>query len=187
MQNSRRDVWVAGALVVTLGAFSGCSKAQHAAPTGAHAGRPAVSKGSGGTAFDLADMVSAVSLGKAPTDIDLKFALRERPAVGEPVDIDIALIPGHELEQIYATFNATDGLEISKGGTMPKVAHPEPGAPISHTLTIVPQRDGIFYVGATVLADSPTSSVTYGFSIPIIAGAGITTAAGAGPPAAKPR
>lgn len=164
-----------------LAALSSCGKAQHAAPGGAHAARPAVHKGSGGTPFDLADMVGAVSLGKASPDIDLKFALKERPAVGEPVDIDVALIPGHELDQVYATFSATDGLEIRKGGTMPKVEHPEPGAPIPHTVTIVPQRDGIFYIRAIVLADSAANSVTHSFSIPVIAGAA------ASPPAARPQ
>jgi hypothetical protein len=188
MQISRRDAWVAGALVVMLAALSSCSKAQHAVPSGGHAARPAVNKGSGGTAFDLADMVSAVSLGNASPDIDLKFSLRERPAVGEPVDVDVALIPGHELDQVYATFSATDGLEIRKGGTMPKVEHPEAGAPIPHMVTIVPQRDGIFYISATVLADSATNSVTHSFSIPVIAGAGITAAgAAASAPAVRPQ
>ena len=174
-----------------LAALSSCSKAQHAAPSGAHAARPAVNKGSGGTAFDLADMVSAVSSGKAPTAIDLKFALRERPVVGEPVDIDIALIPAQDIERVYATFNATDGLEISKGGRTPQMEHPEIGAPISHTVTIVPQRDGIFFVNATVLADLEANSITHTFSIPVIAGAGISAAGASGaaapPPAARPQ
>jgi len=150
-----------------------------------------VNKGSVGTALELADMVSAVSSGKAPTEVALKFALRERPVIGEPVDIDLALIPEHELEQVYATFNATDGLEIIKGGRMSQIEHPEPGAPVSHTLTIVPKREGIFYVSATVLADSATNSTTHNFAIPVIAGAGISApvASGAGgpPPAARPQ
>ena len=67
---------------------------------------------------------------------------------------------------------------------MPQIEHPEPGAPISHTVTIVPQRDGIFFVSATVLADSPTNSVSHLFSIPVIAGAGISApvASGRAPP-----
>jgi hypothetical protein len=172
-------VW---ASIVMLAAISGCDRAAHpAAARGApHVGGPALSKGSDGTAFDLADMVSAVSAGKGPTDIDLKFTLRDRPVVGEPVDIDVAVIPAHELDQIYATFSSADGLEITKGGRMPQIQRPEPGAPVSHTITIVPRRDGIFSVSATVLADSPTESTTHNFSIPIIAGTGITA------PVAKP-
>jgi hypothetical protein len=184
-----RDPWVAGALCVALAALSSCSKAEHSARGGAHATRPAVKKGSDARALELADMVSAVSAGKTSTDIDLRFALRERPLVGEPVDIDVALVPGLELDQIYATFSASDGLEVTKGGRMPQIEHPEPHAPISHTVTIVPQRDGIFFVSATVLADSPTNSVSHLFSIPVIAGAGIAApvASGRAPPvAARP-
>jgi hypothetical protein len=177
-----RDPWVAGALFVMLAAALGsCSKAEHATVGGAHATRPAVKKASAGSALDLRDMVSAVSSGKASPEIDLKFALRERPVVGEPVDIDVAVIPGHDLDQIYATFSAADGLEVTQGGRMAQMEHPEAGAPISHTVTIVPQRDGIFFVTATVLADSPTNSVTHLFSIPVIAGAGIAGRGASGP------
>jgi hypothetical protein len=187
MQISRRNSSVAGAVVVVLVALSACSKADHAAaPTSAHAGRPAVNKGSGGSALDLADMVSAVSSGKAPTEIDVKFALRERPAVGEPVDLDIAVVPARELDQVYATFNSADGLEITKGSKMPQIEHPETGAPISHTVTIIPRRDGIFFVSATVLADSPTASTTHSFSIPVIAGAGIAAPVASGGDAPQP-
>jgi hypothetical protein len=189
MHISSRDPWVAGALFIALAALSSCSKAEHTAGGGAHATRPAVNKGSDARALELADMVSAVGAGKASTDIDLRFALRERPLVGEPVDIDVALVPGRDLDQLYATFSASDGLEVTKGGRMPQIEHPEPGAPISHTVTIVPQRDGIFVVSATVLADSPTNSVSHLFSIPVIAGAGISVpvASGRAPPvAARP-
>jgi hypothetical protein len=192
MQVSWRIPRLAGALVIMLAALSSCSKVEHAAaPAGAHPARSAAHKGSGGSALDLADMVSAVSAGKTSSEIDLKFALRDRPVVGEPVDIDVAVIPAHELDQIYATFNAADGLEIAKGGRMPQIQHPEPGAPISHTVTLVPQRDGIFFVSATVLADSPTDSTTHSFSIPVIAGAGFAPSAVSGgsipAPVAHPR
>jgi hypothetical protein len=192
MQVSWRNSRLAAAIVIVVAALSSCSKAEHAtAPAGAHPARPAAHKGSGGSALDLADMVSAVSAGKTSTEIDLKFALRDRPVVGESVDIDIAVIPAHELDQVYATFNAADGLEIARGGRMPQIQHPEPGAPISHTVTIVPQRDGIFFVSATVLADSPTDSTTHSFSIPVIAGAGFAPSAAASSstpaPAAHPR
>jgi hypothetical protein len=189
MHISNRDPWVAGALFVALAALSSCGKAEHTARAGAHATRPAVKKGSDARALELADMVSAVSAGKTSVEIDLKFALRERPLVGVPVDIDVALVPGRDFDQVYATFSASDGLEVMKGGRMPQIEHPEPRAPISHTVTIVPQRDGIFFVSATVLADSPTNSVSHLFSIPVIAGAGISAPVASGrasPMAARP-
>jgi hypothetical protein len=128
-------------------------------------------------------MVSAVGAGKSDAGVDLKFDLRGAPEVGEPVDIDVALIPRNELNQVYATFQATEGLEITKGDKTAQIEHPQVGVAITHTVTIIPRRDGVFYVSAVVLADSATESITRAFSIPVIAGTGISApgAAGAGP------
>jgi hypothetical protein len=178
MQTLRRDFWVGAALILLLAGSNGCDKVEHAG-TAHPASRPEKKKGPDPAELALANMVSAVSAGKPSGDIDLKFTLRERPVVGESVDIDLALIPRQDLDRVYATFQAGDGLEITKGGKTPDIDHPPAGIPIPHTLTIVPQRDGVFYVSAVVLADSSTQSVTRSFSIPVIAGAGISVQAAA--------
>jgi hypothetical protein len=126
-------------------------------------------------------MVSAVSSGKAG-DFELKYELRERPVVGQPVDIDLALIPARDMDRIYAVFQAADGLELTKGGRTSDFDHPPAGVPITHTLTVVAQRDGVLYVSAVVLADTSTESVTRSFSIPVIAGAGFSAPVAAEPP-----
>jgi hypothetical protein len=185
MQTLRHDFWTAAALAVLLAALNGCGKAEHAG-SATQPSRGAPQKPSDAAEQALADMVSAVGSGRPSGDIELKFALRERPVVGEPVDIDLALIPAQELDRVYAIFQAGDGLELTKGGKTPEIAHPPVGVPISHTLTIVPQRDGVFYVSAVVLTDSATQSVTRSYSIPLIAGAGTSAPAAseASPPGA---
>jgi hypothetical protein len=65
-------------------------------------------------------MVSAVGTGKPFGDIELKFDLRDRPVVGEPVDIDLAIIPAQDLDRVSATFQPGDGLELTKGGKTPE-------------------------------------------------------------------
>jgi hypothetical protein len=179
MQTLKHNIWAAAALAMLLVALNGCGKTEHAGSS-APRSRPAAKKPPDAAELALADMVSAVGSGKPSGDIELKFDLRARPVVGEPVDIDLAIIPVQDLDRVYATFQATDGLELIKGAKTPEVAHPPVGTAISHTLTIVPQRDGVFYVSAVVLANSATESVTHSFSIPVIAGAG----AGAAAPAA---
>jgi len=64
------------------------------------------------------------------------------------------------------------GAEI--GDKTPQIEHPQVGVAITHTVTIIPRRDGVFYVSAVVLADSATESVTRAFSIPVIAGTGVS-------------
>ncbi|MFO7277494.1 MAG: hypothetical protein DIU56_010700 [Pseudomonadota bacterium] len=123
-----------------------------------------------------ADMVRAVGGGASSGPVELLFDLKSRPEVGEPVDIELALTPTTELTRVEATFRAGEGLELRSGAEMPVLERPEPGVPVSHVLTIVPRRDGIFSVMAIVHADSSDAARTVTFSIPIIAGAGITDA-----------
>jgi hypothetical protein len=181
MQTLRQDFWVAGAIVLLLAALNGCGKAEHAG-SAAHPSRPAANKAPDASELALANMVSAVGSGKSSGDIELKFELRERPVAGQSVDIDLALVPLQDLDRIYAVFQAADGLTLTKGGKTPDIDHPTAGVPITHTVTIVPQRDGVFYVSAVVLADSPNQSVTRSFSIPVIVGPGISIPAAAETP-----
>ena len=178
MQILRRGFCVGAVLVLTLGALAGCGKVEHAGDV-AQRSRPASKKVPDAAELALANMVSAVSSGKPSGELELKFELRGRPVVGEPVDIDLALIPAQDLDRVYAIFQAGEGLELTKGGKTAEIDHPPAGIPIPHTLTIVAQRDGVFYVSGVVLTDSPTQSVSHSFSIPVIAGAGISVPAGA--------
>jgi hypothetical protein len=106
--------------------------------------------------------------------VELKFELHQRPVVGQPVDIDFELIPiSANLERVSARFQAEEGLELVGGSNIPQVEKPVEGAPIRHTVTIVPKRDGIFSVSVVVTVDSANQSLTRTFSIPVIAGEGL--------------
>lgn len=121
----------------------------------------------------LADMVSAVSGGGSSAPVELKFALGDRPTVGQELQIEVAVLPVSVLDQVAAHFQAGAGLELRDGKQLGPIAKPAAGVPLPHKLTIVPQRDGIFFVTATVHADSPRQQVSRTFSIPIIAGEGM--------------
>jgi hypothetical protein len=119
------------------------------------------------------DMVSAVSAGKGGgLPVDVKFALRQRPEVGQSAELDLIVIPSAPLDRLMTSFRAEEGLTLSDGAQPSVQDRPEPGVPIPHALTIVPKQDGIFYVDATVLADSGTESIARTFTIPVIAGGG---------------
>jgi hypothetical protein len=120
----------------------------------------------------MADMVSAVSGSRVSEPVELKFRLPHRPEVGKPIEVEIAVLPVSPLDRVAANFSAGTGLELRSGHEMAAIANPEPNVPLPHRLTIVPERDGIFFVSAVVLADSE-QSITRTFSIPIIAGKGL--------------
>lgn len=125
-----------------------------------------------------ADMVAAVSGATARAPVELKFALKDRPQVGRPFDVEIVVLPVSEADRIAARFSAGPGLELRQGEQMAAVQNPEPGTGISHKLTLVPQQDGIFFVSATVNVDTPTESITRTFSFPIISGTGVPAVEG---------
>ena len=140
------------------------------------------------------DMVAAPSSSKLPGAVALKFVLTKKPVVGTPVDVRLALIPTPDLLRIAASFQASEGLELRSGAKTPTYEKPQANAAINHTLTVVPSSDGIFYITAVILSDSETSSVARTFTIPVIAGEGLSlkpantaTPTVASAPAAKSR
>jgi hypothetical protein len=175
MQTLRHEFLVTGTLVLLLMGLYGCSKSEHGGAAATHSGRPTIKKSSAASTPELANMVSAVGAAKAGAGVDLKFDLRGAPVVGEAVDIDIALIPLYELTQVYATFQGTDGLEITKGDKTPQIERPAVGVAITHTVTVIPRRDGVLYLSAVVLSDSASESVTRNFSIPVIVFSSLST------------
>ena len=122
-------------------------------------------------------MVRAVHSGGGEPPVDLRFELMQRPEVGKPLDISVALIPTVGLERMQARFQASDGLEIIKGSHTEQIARPVAESPIAHTVTVMPKRDGIFTVMAVVLTDSASESISRNFTIPLIAGTGLPESA----------
>lgn len=119
------------------------------------------------------DLVSAVSASTEPGPAELRFAIRTRPRVGEPVDIQFAITPTEVLERLLARFQASEGLELVRGAETERFDNPAPGTQIEHTVTVIPKQDGIFYVSAVVLTDSATQSLARSYAVPIIAGDGL--------------
>jgi len=119
-----------------------------------------------------ANLVAAVAGDKSPVPVEVRFELHERPEIGKPVELDVQVTPTAPLGRLVTSFHAEDGLSIEQGGAASETDRPVPGTPLSRTLTIVAQHDGIFYVSATVLVDLGADSVARTFTIPVIAGSG---------------
>jgi len=182
----RFRVWVA--IAAMAGLVAGCDSAQDTATA-------AVSAATGKKAVNSpqvrSDMVAAVSASAVGPPVTLRFALLQRPMVGEPVDVEVALIPVTPLKRLFVRFQASAGLTLVKGGESPQYENPVAGEPIEHIVTVMANNDGIFYITAAVVADAEDSSLTRTFSIPVIAGDGVTapapkpTALAVGLPAAR--
>lgn len=126
-------------------------------------------------------MVSAVSSGKPGAAVDLKFDLAKRPRIGEPLEVSVVVTArASDIDSLQVIFQSTDGIQVTGGASLPPQAKPADGQTFSHTVTVVPQRDGVFYLSAVALIESggeSASSVARTFAIPIIVGDGVAAAA----------
>ena len=120
------------------------------------------------------NMVSAVSSARtAPASVQVKFELRERPDVAQPLDIDLVILPGSAtVDRLYGRVEVADGLQLTEGAQIAPSDRPGDGIPIRHSIKVLPTRDGIFTVNAVVSVDSAGQSWSQTFSIPVIVGAG---------------
>jgi hypothetical protein len=177
MKTSRRISWAIGLLGITLGlALGGCGSSS--SQSGA-AGSASKKKAVHAQTLDPgnrppADMVTAVSAGKAGPPIALKFELRQPPKAGEALDVDIAVLPdAPAINRIYGRFQATEGLDLVDGGQLGQVDKPAAGSIIRHVVRVLPKQDGIYTLTATVSVDQGDDSMTRVFSIPVIVGDGL--------------
>lgn len=130
-------------------------------------------------------MVSAVAANQgAGSAVQLKFELGGRPEVGQPLDVNVVVVPvAAGVDRISGTFQGDDGLDIVGGSNLLATDKPAPGAPISHAIKVIPRVDGIFALGATISTEANGQTASQKFTIPVIAGNGLSEAP-AGPQAA---
>lgn len=141
-------------------------------------------------------MVAAVPATKtSAATVEVKFELAGRPDVGQPLDVNVVILPvAVGLDEIAGKLQGEDGLQILSGDVIPPTEKPIVGTPINHTLKVRASRDGIFTLSAVISAAYGGQAVTQTFAFPIIAGAGlanagtparIATAPGAAPAATR--
>jgi hypothetical protein len=133
-------------------------------------------------------MVSAVGGARTgPTSLQVKFELRERPDVAQPLDIDVVIMPGSSnLDRLYGRVEVADGLQLAEGAQIAPIDRPVEGTPIRHSIKVLPTRDGIFTVNAVVSVDSAGQSWSQTFSIPVIVGARLPAPVKSSTAATKP-
>lgn len=119
-------------------------------------------------------MVAAVSAGKGGPPVELKFELRGAPQAGQPLDVDVAILPDAQaISRLYGQFTGGEGVDLVDGGDLAAVEKPAQGAVIRHVVRVLPKKDGIFTFNAAVTVDLADDSVTRTFTIPVIVGEGL--------------
>jgi hypothetical protein len=128
---------------------------------------PAVKKGP--TAAELtAGMVEAASQGKAQAAVDLKFELVQKPKVGQPLEINLALLPQVDAKSATIQIAAANGFTLADGAGQFETPVIAAGEVYRHTVNLLPTTDGVFLIGVTLLLKNDEGTDSRAFSIPVI-------------------
>lgn len=117
----------------------------------------------------LVRMANAVSETKTGAAVDLKYEILTKPAVGTPIEIEIALVPTADADTLIAAVGGMPGLTLSSEA-IPPAAAVKSGEPVRHKLTAVADGPGIYYVSVTVTTDVAGATQARTFSIPLLIG-----------------
>lgn len=115
-----------------------------------------------------AEMVAAVSAGRSATMISVHFALSAAPTIDKPLPVEIAVVPHVPFSSVRVSFEARDGVKLGEAETIGPLTDPKPEKAINHRIVLLPLREGVYMVTATVDTEGSEGSITRVFSIPVI-------------------
>jgi hypothetical protein len=116
------------------------------------------------------DLVAAVSASGSGPPISIKFRLDSKPVVGRPAQLVLKLIPAEGIGggHIHGSLQAADGLLLQSPNSF-DVDLPGAGDSVQQDVTVVPQRDGVLSLSASVVIDYQNTSLSRTYIIPLIA------------------
>lgn len=159
--------------VIATGWLSGCgSGSGSGGAAGAAATAAKQSAKASANAQGMAGMVSGVAPpGASTSTVQVKFELKERPEVAQPLDVDVVIVPVYgNLERISGKFAGDDGLEMVSGQDVTPIEKPVEGVPVHRSIQVLPKHPGVYTLTAILTVDSEGQSSSQSFSTPVIAG-----------------
>ncbi len=155
--------------VAALGACHGDSGAPPQAASTPHIRAPLPAK-KGPTAAELtAGMVEAVSQGKSQLGVQLKFGLRQKPTVGQPLDVDIAVTPQIDAGAAEIRITGGDDLTVAEGANQIELPNVQADEVYRQSFKVTPTAEGVLLLGLTVSLKHDEMTESRTFSIPVIA------------------
>jgi hypothetical protein len=113
-------------------------------------------------------MVEAAAQGRTQGPVDLKFELVQRPKVGQPLEVNLALLPQIDADPATIEVVGADGLAYAPGSDQFEIPMVVAGEVYRHTLKFTPAADGLLLLGVTILLKHDEITDSRAFSIPII-------------------
>jgi hypothetical protein len=115
-------------------------------------------------------MTTAVVMNKTPSVVTVKFDLRARPEIGQPLAIALVFVPQIEGAALGATFVADTGLTVPGDQPPAQFAPVKAGAGYTYELKVIPDANGVHYVSAVVQLQVDAVARMQTYSVPVIVG-----------------
>jgi hypothetical protein len=172
--NMVRTTGVPVLFLCAVAALSGCNRDSGSVPaatavTHVKPRTPAAVKPGATAAEQTAGMVQASSQGKSQVPVELKFDLAQRPKVGQPLEINLALIAQISATPATIQVIGADDVSVAPGTNQYEIPSEEAGEVYRHTVSVTPNAEGVVLVGITVLLKHDEVVEQRAFSIPVIA------------------
>jgi len=161
-------------LLCAATATAACHKDGDSAPAANAVSRikpkaPVAPKPGGTAAEQTAGMVQAASQGKSTVPVELKFDIAQRPKVGEPLTINLALIAQIPASPATIQVTGADDVSVAPGANQFDIPAEEAGEVYRETVNVTPNAEGVLLLGVTVSLKHDEILEQRVFSIPIIA------------------
>ena len=155
----------------TVGALGGCHQdsGNSTQPKSAPHVQTRVAVKKGPSAEQLtAGMVEAATQGKSQLPVKVKFGLTQRPTVGQPLDIDIAVMPQIDGGAADIQVTGGDGLNVAPESNQAELGAVETGGVYRQVVKVTPSADGVLLLGLTISLKHDEVTDSRAFSIPLI-------------------
>ncbi len=161
-------------LCVAMAAMSACNRDSTPAPAANAVSHvkpkaPAAPKPGATAAEQTAGMVQAASQGKSTVPVELKFDIAQRPKVGEPLTIDLALIAQIDASPATIQLTGADEVSVASDANQFEIPTEQAGEVYRQTVKVTPNAEGVVLLGVTVSLKHDEIVDQKAFSIPIIA------------------
>jgi uncharacterized lipoprotein len=161
-------LWAVLMVVAACNRDSGSAPAPH--PVSQNKAKAPVAPPRGATAAELtAGMVQAASQGKSQVPVELKFDIAQRPKVGQPLEINLALIAQIAASPATIQVTGADDVTVAPGANQFDIPAAEAGEVYRETVNVTPNAEGVLLLGVTVSLKHDEIVDQRVFSIPIIA------------------
>ena len=117
----------------------------------------------------LERMAQAVGNGKPGAAVLIRYDFGSKPAVGTPTELQLAFIPQAGVDSMEIVISGMEGVTLS-GPLTATFAEVVPSKPYKHTVTVLPDRAGVFYLSVVATTQIGNQNLSRTFSVPFAVG-----------------